>query len=84
MRFNCGSFQIWKFFYSETFHNHPINSSQAKQQIQSQAKGRKGRKRCVEDQENKEDIRGDHVDEDNMKGASLSMTRQIDFLSILS
>jgi hypothetical protein len=37
----------------------------------------------VEDQGNKEDIRGDHVEEDNMKGASLSMTKEIDFLSIL-
>jgi hypothetical protein len=46
-------------------------SSQAKQQIKSQ------------DQENKEDICGDHVEEDNMKGASLFMTKQIDVLSIL-
>jgi hypothetical protein len=37
----------------------------------------------VEDHGNKEDICGDHAEEDNMKGASLSMTRQIDFLSIL-
>jgi hypothetical protein len=37
----------------------------------------------VEDQENKEEICEDHAEEDNMKGASLSMTRQIDFLSIL-
>jgi hypothetical protein len=51
--------------------------------MKSKAKGRKGEKRCVEDQENKEDICGDHVDEDNMKGASLSMTKEIDFLSIL-
>jgi hypothetical protein len=58
-------------------------SSQAKQQIKSQAKGRKGRKRWAEDQENKEDICGDHVEEDNMKGASLFMTKQIDVLSIL-
>jgi hypothetical protein len=26
MRFNCGSFQIWKFLYFETLHNHPIKS----------------------------------------------------------
>jgi hypothetical protein len=31
MRFILGSFQIWKFLYFELFHNHPINSSQAKQ-----------------------------------------------------
>jgi hypothetical protein len=37
----------------------------------------------VEDQGNKEDICGDHVEEDNIKGASLSMTKEIDFLSIL-
>jgi hypothetical protein len=37
----------------------------------------------MEDQENKEDICEDHVEEDNMKGAFLSMTKQIDVLSIL-
>jgi hypothetical protein len=37
----------------------------------------------VEDHGNKEEICGDYVEEDNMKGASLSMIRQIDFLSIL-
>jgi hypothetical protein len=31
MRFILGSFQIWKFLYFEPFHNHPINSSHAKQ-----------------------------------------------------
>jgi hypothetical protein len=37
----------------------------------------------VEDHGIKEEICGDHVEEDNIKGASLPMTRQIDFLSIL-
>jgi hypothetical protein len=32
----------------------------------------------------KEEICGDHVEEDNIKGASLSMTRQFDFSPYLA